>query len=114
MWITTKENIVPRNLNKMLWQDRYNRYLRTDHWRKVRTQVFNRDKGQCVMCRQELTIETMVCHHISYRLYNKLGQADPYECRTLCHHCHALMHGHLKKDDAIMERVLKSIRKSKR
>lgn len=103
---------MPRHLNRFLWQDRYNKYLQTEHWQTVRLKVFNRDGGQCVMCKGELTIETMVCHHISYRLYNRFGYADPYECRTLCHDCHSLQHPHLKKEDEMMDKVLKSIRKS--
>lgn len=104
---------MSRGINTVLWQDRYDKYLRTEHWQKIRRFVFERDKGQCVYCKRELTLETMVCHHISYELYNKLGQADAYECRTLCHGCHAKVHRHIGKGDALVNKVLESIRKKK-
>lgn len=95
------------------WFERYNRYLQTEQWQRVRKAVFERDEGRCTNCRRQLTLEEMECHHIFYSGFNRFGHSQPDECITLCKKCHAEMHPHLQEEESAVNRVLKSLRKKK-
>lgn len=71
------------------WWIGYNKYLSTDHWKKIRSIVLKRDYFcQICFCR-----ESEQAHHLTYDSFNKFGYSFATECVGLCTICHDLIHG---------------------
>ena len=71
--------------NKYWWWS-YNRYLKSNKWKKKRLKVFSRDKNKCQHCNSKNNLE---CHHITYKRVKKESISD---LLTLCSSCHLKEH----------------------
>lgn len=69
------------------WFEEYNIYLQSDHWRRVRRLVLNRDP----LCQRCLVNPSQQAHHISYKTYTALGFSFAHECVGVCCECHDLI-----------------------
>jgi len=67
----------------------YNRYLRTKQWYTIREAVLKRDGYLCQAC---LTRKAVQVHHLSYELFNTLGQSAAFELVAICRQCHEKIH----------------------
>lgn len=90
--------------------ERYERYLNSDHWRKVRIKRLlvaelreNPTRVQCERCKLWLTFT--VCRGTSpalmtpgfaihHKTYERLGAERMEDLEVLCHGCHARHHGY--------------------
>jgi len=77
--------------NLAYWR-KYNDYLRTEHWQKIRRRVLVRDGFLCQNCFCKITESNFHAHHISYKAYNKLGYSFAFEVVSLCRPCHEDVH----------------------
>lgn len=75
--------------NDQAWWDAYRTYLRSRQWHALRQRVLKRDGKLCQAC---LSREATQVHHLTYRLYDKLGYSAAFECVAICHHCHGKIH----------------------
>lgn len=76
-WRQTEE------LAKNLGYQRYNDYLRSDHWQSLKKQ---KNPQQCIACPDGWPL---VCHHIHYR---NLLDVTPEDLAVLCSDCHDAFH----------------------
>lgn len=87
------------------WFRRYNAYLESEHWRRIRKLVLVRDNYTCQGCFRKVVANIYPVdnraevHHQSYDAYNRLGYSFPFECVTLCHDCHRRYHGNARGAD---------------
>lgn len=65
---------------------RYQRYLHSPHWLRVRKLALKRD-GRCVRCASTDRLEV---HH---KTYERLGREELADVETLCRACHKAEHG---------------------
>ncbi len=77
----------------------YNRYLQTKQWYIMRKAVLKRDAYLCQSC---LTREATQVHHLSYELFNTLGQSAAFELVSICCQCHEKIHPHLAQAQAAL------------
>jgi hypothetical protein len=75
------------------WWENYNRYLQTEHWKRKRQAVLERDKHICQGCL--INIATQV-HHLSYE---HLGNELMWELQSVCIKCHRVLHPHLREQN---------------
>jgi 5-methylcytosine-specific restriction endonuclease McrA len=64
----------------------YDEHMKSDYWRKIRFQAFQRDKHKCRHCGSGMNL---VCHHITYE---NLGNESLDDLLTLCKRCHYNVH----------------------
>ncbi len=64
----------------------YAAYLQSDHWRRLRKQVLERDKYQCQGC---LMAEATEVHHLTYA---HRGSELLFELVSVCDECHERAH----------------------
>ncbi|MBU2395662.1 MAG: HNH endonuclease [Gammaproteobacteria bacterium] len=70
-----------------LYLTRYQKYLRTDHWKRKRQESFDYYGNSCVLCGEESNINV---HH---RNYDHLGKEDVRrDLIVLCRECHRKFH----------------------
>lgn len=81
------------------WWARYNGYLQSEHWAKLRRSVILRDGFRCQNCFRKVTEATAHAHHLSYTGLNRVGYSFAFECVTLCKHCHDEFHGKRETED---------------
>lgn len=74
------------------WKERYNLYLASDHWFRLRQIVLQRDHCECQNCFHTVTEQTAHVHHLRYDGFNRLGKSFAFECVTLCRKCHKEFH----------------------
>ncbi len=70
------------------WWTRYNEYLTSDHWRRVRRIVLERDRD-CQVCFHALAEQA---HHLTYDSFKKWGYSFSVECVGICRSCHESLH----------------------
>ena len=75
------------------WWERYNAYLRSPKWQRLRQLVLERDKHTCQAC---LTHRATQVHHQSYELFNRTGASAAFECVSVCDRCHEKIHPHMQ------------------
>jgi len=68
-------------------QSAYKRYLRSAHWKKLRSEKLKACGERCNRCG---SAEEINVHHLRYRLWFDCTQDD---LEVLCHECHAAEHG---------------------
>jgi hypothetical protein len=61
-------------------------YYKTPHWISIRSQRFNMDAHQCVLCQMP---ENLQCHHITY---GNLFREQMRDLMTVCERCHDRIH----------------------
>ena len=61
-------------------------YLRSDHWRAVRTAALERADYRCAVCNSP---EHLDVHH---RTYVRIGAEAPDDVTVLCRDCHQTFH----------------------
>lgn len=66
----------------------YQRYLRSDHWKKLREERFRLDEWKCQNC---LTQDNLIVHHRFYR--DRFKDSTVLDLSTLCRSCHDKEHG---------------------
>jgi hypothetical protein len=69
--------------------DQYSVYLRSRGWHKMRQLVIKRDGNLCQAC---LNNKATQVHHLSYRLFKKLGKSAAFELVAICNQCHEKIH----------------------
>lgn len=70
------------------WWKRYNDYLKSDHWQRVRRHVLIRDE----ICQKCFRYHSDQAHHLSYESYNRYGYSFAIECVGVCSQCHLEIH----------------------
>ena len=70
------------------WWQRYNAYLKSEHWKTVRAFVLKRDR----VCQKCFKTWCEQAHHLSYETFNKYGFSFPAECVGICADCHETIH----------------------
>lgn len=71
------------------WWRTYTIYLKTPGWKAMRLKVLKRDKYICQAC---LVNEAVQVHHVSYKLYNRIGSSAAFELVAICFPCHSMIH----------------------
>ncbi len=71
----------------------YHFYLQSDQWKGIRSQVINRDKGVCQICKEETLLPQV--HHLTYKnIFNEKLE----DLITICDNCHREIHNKQKKN----------------
>lgn len=66
----------------------YRRYIKSDAWKLKRRAVLQRDRGRCRHCGN--AGKGLEVHHLTYV---RFGHELLTDLLTLCHRCHAVVHG---------------------
>ena len=61
-----------------------------------RCAIIKRDNNTCVRCGAQLPDDQLQVHHLHYFDGRKAWEYEDFELITLCKHCHAEEHGHVK------------------
>jgi len=68
---------------------KYQEYLRTPHWREIRTDKLIKARWVCEECKRgEYGIQLDV-HHLTY---DRIGNERMSDLKVLCHDCHEKVH----------------------
>ncbi len=59
---------------------RYQTYLKSPEWRKLRKRILERDSYQCLLCGEEAT----EVHHLNY---DRFGHELETDLASVCHEC---------------------------
>lgn len=74
----------------------YAAYLRTEHWRRIRSRKLEQADHRCEVCGSRIQLQ------IHHRTYDRLGNERPRDLQVLCEICHAWVHfGPFYVDDVI-------------
>lgn len=65
----------------------YQEYLKSEHWKLLRSKKYRSAKPKCAICGTDNT--QLDVHHINYK---NLLDVDTSDLRILCHGCHFLVH----------------------
>jgi hypothetical protein len=65
-------------------------YLKSDHWKALRTAALERAESRCQVCYSAKLLDV---HH---RTYRRLGAEMPADVTVLCRRCHELFHASSK------------------
>lgn len=84
-----------RTEKKSEWWVRYNNYLESEHWDRIRAIVLERDFW-CLCCFKNQSVQA---HHLDYGNYNRYGVTFPVDCIGVCESCHDFIHGKQVKPD---------------
>jgi 5-methylcytosine-specific restriction endonuclease McrA len=68
-----------------MWFIRYNEYLYSDEWKRIRNKVVESD-GHCLNCQSKNNLQA---HHIDY---DNVGMEEQSDLLTLCRDCHKQIH----------------------
>jgi len=89
----------------------YKRYLSTDHWKKVKTRMYNsKYKYECYCCKKKSGLQL---HHKSYKT---VGNENLNHLIWLCPECHQEVHDYLSIYNSMstnLWNVARKIRKKK-
>ena len=61
----------------------YQKYLRSEHWQKIRSERLKIDDFKCQKCGRPFDLQV---HHLTY---DRIGKEDINDLITLCKNCHA-------------------------
>jgi len=61
-------------------------YLRSDHWKRVRTDALERANRRCQLCNKEKGL------HVHHRTYERRGEELSEDVTVLCADCHKMFH----------------------
>ncbi len=64
----------------------YQKYLKSDHWKKVRVERLKIDGDKCLVCMSKFCLNV---HHVNYK---NIGAEQMEDLRTLCEPCHKKAH----------------------
>lgn len=76
-------------------RDRYNKYLRSKEWSKLRLDLIQTRGAKCERC--GVTRNQFRYLHIHHLTYERLFNEDPKDLEILCAPCHREEHGITKK-----------------
>jgi hypothetical protein len=88
-------------MNNIKVPSKYEAYLMSEQFSKIREAVFSRDGFRCVVCGSE---EVLQAHHLTYR---NVYDEDIGDLITLCRRCHATYHAVDNRREAIEEHYRK-------
>jgi len=94
-----------RDAKNAEWWRKYNAYLRSEQWQRLKKLVLKRDNYTCQNCYRKVApniyavSDRAEVHHLSYDGLNRTGESFAFECTTLCHDCHRRYHGQEKGAD---------------
>lgn len=72
-------------------KETYRRYLKTQHWQQIRTEVLQRANGRCERCGYEpWKPGALQVHHLSY---DRVGRESLEDLVAICPRCHMKIHG---------------------
>jgi 5-methylcytosine-specific restriction endonuclease McrA len=63
------------------WRAKYNAYMRSEEWQRMREYIFELRDGICEFCGDPAT-------EIHHRTYERLGRELPIDLQALCKECH--------------------------
>ena len=69
---------------------KYQDYLKTKHWQRVRGDALERAEYHCAVCGS--SEERLHVHHNTYK---RLGNERDADLVVLCEECHAIFHEHM-------------------
>lgn len=69
---------------------------RDKKWYDKRRAIIKRDYNTCTRCGSQLPDDQLQVHHLHYFDGRKAWEYEDFELITLCKHCHAEEHGHVK------------------
>lgn len=72
--------------------EKYERYIRSDTWKKRRHKALNRAEHRCQVCYSKKRLDV---HHRTYRRFENERDAD---LTVLCRRCHDLFHDHKRQE----------------
>lgn len=75
---------------------RYEPYLQTDGWKRLKRRALVRDNFRCQHCGKEINETNSQPHHIrpwGYETFNRFGYSMLFEVTSLCTRCHAAAEG---------------------
>ncbi len=78
---------------------KYEEYLKSDDWKRFRSEKVEQANGICGKCRNPLGLKVPHCHH---KTYDNFGHEDPEDADILHERCHQFEHGGdklIKEDD---------------
>lgn len=84
-----------RKINPIHVPSRYEAYLQTERFDRIRQAVLKRDNYKCVVCGRT---ETLQVHHLTYR---NLYHEPTGDLITLCRPCHSVYHAIDKRREAV-------------
>jgi hypothetical protein len=64
----------------------YGLYLKTEHWKRARSEAIERCGNRCMVCN---SADRLDVHH---RTYERRGREEPADLIVLCRGCHTLFH----------------------
>jgi hypothetical protein len=73
--------------------ERYQKYLQSDHWKKLKASKQSKTKKRCAVCGSDQRIEL---HHLTYGSWFDVDTAD---LRWMCRRCHGLAHELMKRGE---------------
>lgn len=85
-----KYKIFMENRNKKLSKEEirknYDKYLQTDHWKKIRKKALEKADNKCQLCSSK---EILQVHH---NTYENVGNEKLTDLVVLCRECHSNFH----------------------
>lgn len=82
-------------INSIYVPSKYEAYLQTEQFDRIRQAVFDRDGRKCVVCGSTSTLQA---HHLTYR---NVYHEDTGDLITLCKVCHSIYHAVEKRHKAV-------------
>lgn len=70
----------------------YAAYLMTNHWRTLRSKIYDLRKHTCERCKKKISL-----YHVHHKSYKHIGNERLGELMLVCYECHEILH---KKKDA--------------
>lgn len=77
---------------------KYQDYLKTEHWKKVRKNKYKNKKRTCCICNSNIKLNV---HHLNY---DCIWKEEGNDLRILCESCHKLAHKlipYIKRKDGV-------------
>lgn len=70
----------------MVLADKYEQYLKSEWWKKIRTEKLYEATHKCAVC---ASLKNLNVHH---NMYDRLGHEELSDLVVLCEDCHELFH----------------------
>lgn len=66
-------------------KQRYQEYLKTDYWRRLKDKMRKLTHGRCEDCGEHESITALELHH---QCYDRIGKEEESDLRLICDECH--------------------------
>lgn len=88
-------------------KDAYRFYLQTEHWKRRRRQILERDSHQCQACGDKSPL------HVHHKRYTRLWREADVDLVTLCSGCHSATHDGGKISRIVSKRTGERVKNKK-